>query len=220
MAQCTAKAKRTGERCRAAAIIGRTVCRVHGGMSPAGTDSPSFRHGRHSKHLPKAMADAYAASVADPDVLNLTAELALLDARLGDQLARLEHVDPHALMEAVKECRFLLRAAEGEEEKVQRAADRLAEAAQTLIDEHKAWRDARETLELRRKTVETEVRRRSQNAQMMTAEQMMVGIGYIKSAFDAIVTDPKLRRAFSDKLRVLFAGEAPAPVEATIKEVG
>ena len=33
--RCTAKAHRTGERCRAAAIKGGTVCRVHGGATPA-----------------------------------------------------------------------------------------------------------------------------------------------------------------------------------------
>ena len=33
-AQCTARSKRTGERCRAASMMGGNVCRVHGGAAP------------------------------------------------------------------------------------------------------------------------------------------------------------------------------------------
>ena len=32
--RCTAKAKQTGNRCKRAAIIGGTVCKIHGGGSP------------------------------------------------------------------------------------------------------------------------------------------------------------------------------------------
>lgn len=34
MAQCTAKAKTTGKRCGRSAIVGGTVCRIHGGSVP------------------------------------------------------------------------------------------------------------------------------------------------------------------------------------------
>ncbi len=50
--QCTATSKRTGERCRKSAMLGRTVCLAHGGRTPRGVASPHFKHGRHSKQLP------------------------------------------------------------------------------------------------------------------------------------------------------------------------
>jgi hypothetical protein len=52
MSQCTAKSKRSGERCRRAATRGRTVCRMHGGASPAGVASATYRSGRYSKAVP------------------------------------------------------------------------------------------------------------------------------------------------------------------------
>lgn len=33
--RCTAKAKQTGKRCKRAAILGGTVCKIHGGGAPA-----------------------------------------------------------------------------------------------------------------------------------------------------------------------------------------
>lgn len=217
---CTAKAKTTGQRCKANAVTGMTVCRMHGGKTPSGPDLPQFKHGRHSKHLPKAMAEAYAASIGDPDLLNLTSELALLDARLGDQLARLEHVDPYVLKAELADLIGQLGLVAGNEAMVAAVGRKMMEVAQKMIEEHKAWRDARETMELRRKTVETEVRRRTTMAQIMTAEQVMVAIGYIKRVFDELVPEAPKRRLFSERIRVLFAGSsAPRAVEATVKEV-
>jgi len=45
MAQCTAKSKRSGKRCKRWASPGRTKCRMHGGRTPRGKDSPHFKHG-------------------------------------------------------------------------------------------------------------------------------------------------------------------------------
>jgi hypothetical protein len=53
--RCGAKT-RSGGTCRNWAMAnGR--CRLHGGKSLAGPASPSFKHGRHSKWLPKEVAE-------------------------------------------------------------------------------------------------------------------------------------------------------------------
>lgn len=51
MAQCTARSKRSGERCKAPAVTGYPVCRMHGAGSP-GKGRPGGRppiHGGYSK---------------------------------------------------------------------------------------------------------------------------------------------------------------------------
>lgn len=47
-AQCTATSKRTGERCRAPAVRGYTVCRFHGarGGAPSGKSNGAYKHGQ------------------------------------------------------------------------------------------------------------------------------------------------------------------------------
>ena len=51
--RCTAKAKRTGERCKCPAVTGWKVCRVHGagGGAPCGSKHPNFRHGLRSRRF-------------------------------------------------------------------------------------------------------------------------------------------------------------------------
>lgn len=48
--RCTAKSKRTGQPCRAPAVRGWTVCRMHGarGGARTGPDNPSWKHGGRS----------------------------------------------------------------------------------------------------------------------------------------------------------------------------
>lgn len=49
--RCTARSKRTGLPCKAPAVRGWTVCRMHGarGGSKPGPTNPNYRHGGRSK---------------------------------------------------------------------------------------------------------------------------------------------------------------------------
>ncbi len=49
--RCTAISKRTGERCRAPAVRGWSVCRFHGarGGAPKGERNGMYRHGLYTK---------------------------------------------------------------------------------------------------------------------------------------------------------------------------
>ena len=51
--RCTAKAKSTGARCRAPAVTGWRVCRMHGagGGAPSGKAHPNWRHGGRSREV-------------------------------------------------------------------------------------------------------------------------------------------------------------------------
>lgn len=51
--RCTARAKRSGERCRCPAVNGWTVCRLHGagGGAPAGPAHPNYRHGLRTREM-------------------------------------------------------------------------------------------------------------------------------------------------------------------------
>ena len=52
-ARCHAKAKSTGQACKAPAVKGWTVCRVHGagGGAPTGAAHPNYRHGGRTKEM-------------------------------------------------------------------------------------------------------------------------------------------------------------------------
>ena len=48
--RCTAKSKRSGKRCKAPAVRGWTVCRMHGagGGAPKGKANGNYVHGAHT----------------------------------------------------------------------------------------------------------------------------------------------------------------------------
>ncbi|MCB9150722.1 MAG: hypothetical protein H6641_18365 [Caldilineaceae bacterium] len=84
--RCTARSKRSGERCKKAAMRGRNVCMFHGGKTPRGVASGSFKTGRYSQHLPTRLAARYCEAQNDQKLLDLHEEIALIDARIADML--------------------------------------------------------------------------------------------------------------------------------------
>ncbi len=56
--RCRAKSKRTGERCKAPAVKGRPVCRIHGaaGGAPEGKRNGNYRHGGRTTEAMEALA--------------------------------------------------------------------------------------------------------------------------------------------------------------------
>ena len=93
MNRCKAKAKQTGKRCKRSPTPGREVCRLHGGATPRGIDSPHFKHGRYSKAVPDRLIEQYEASRTDPDLITMRDDISLTDARIMDQIG-LADADP------------------------------------------------------------------------------------------------------------------------------
>jgi hypothetical protein len=79
---CSARSKRSGRRCRGPAVTGRTTCRMHSGTSPEGPGNPNWKGGRYSRFLPAGLTEAAEALVNDPERLDLTQQLGVLNAML------------------------------------------------------------------------------------------------------------------------------------------
>lgn len=65
--RCNAKAKRTGQQCKAPAVAGWAVCRMHGarGGAPEGKNNGSWRHGGRTREM-----EAFRHMVAEVTRLN------------------------------------------------------------------------------------------------------------------------------------------------------
>ena len=87
---CKAKSKRTGERCKARAMNGSDYCYHHGGASLKGAAHPSFKHGQRSKHMPVQLATRYEAALSDPQLGDLTTNIALREAFIRERLEALD----------------------------------------------------------------------------------------------------------------------------------
>ena len=210
MTPCTARSKRTGQPCQRPAMHGKTVCYHHGGKTPRGHALPQTTHGRYSKDLPTRLAARYQASQTDPDLLNLNAEIALMDARLADLLRRVDTGESGQLWRDLKATYTAM-------EDAQRAKDfaavaRLLSELGALIrhghSDYAAWADVRTLVDQRRRLVEAERKRLTEMQQLITAEQAMMLVTRLSSAVRRHVDDPRVLAAISAELGGVVGSDA------------
>jgi hypothetical protein len=89
--KCAGKIRRgenKGKPCRKSAIAGRKHCAQHGGKTLIGPSHPNFKHGRRSRYLGISLElrAKYKEALADPELLALRSDVALLDARINELL--------------------------------------------------------------------------------------------------------------------------------------
>jgi len=81
--RCRAKSKRSGERCRKAALKGKDVCRNHGGATP-------IKHGLRSKYTEALLGEQIADLRKDPDLASLDHQIAIARALQEKAIGRLD----------------------------------------------------------------------------------------------------------------------------------
>lgn len=193
---------------------------MHGGKSLSGIAHPTLTTGRYSKNLPTRLMATYKERLADTNILALNDDLALLDARLEDVLAKVDTGETGetwaALLSAVHEFEEAERAARSTDNAVKRAEwthDR-EEAMRTIIvlcqagmADYTAWNEVKHILEQRRKSVETETRRRVLMQQLMTAEQATLMQAAVLDIIKRNVSDrPTLAAIAADFGRLAVSG--------------
>ena len=103
-------------------MIGKAVCRVHGGATPGGIAAGSWKNGKYSAYLPGYLGESYQTARSDPDLLALRDEIAVIDARLIDLLKKVDSGESGAIWGA-------LQAAHGDLMMAKRKGDNPAAAA-------------------------------------------------------------------------------------------
>lgn len=83
MAQCTAKSKRTGERCKANAVTGSDKCYHHGGATPV-------KHGLYSKYSKAKLAGLVNELKDNPALTDIKEHVALMFALLLKKLETMQ----------------------------------------------------------------------------------------------------------------------------------
>lgn len=197
--RCTATSKSTGQQCRQAAVAGSTKCHYHGGRTPRGEASPHWRGGRHARHLVDRLLGAYGESLASSEQLESVAELALIDARVGDLLAVADSGESRAAWCAARAAAATV-AAGGDD-----APDALAALSELLAGsqgDSAAWSEIGAWVDLRRRLVDTEAR--AGHDRLIRVVNLVDLVGAIGRATLAHVTDPAAREAIAAELRRLL----------------
>lgn len=210
--KCNAKNKR-GESCGNHAVNGSSKCKFHGGASLIGVASPNFKHGRHSKHLPSRLAARYSEALADPQLLELRDEIALVGTR---QTELLEQLDSGLTLErwriaqmAYGELITAIQKRDGAG--LQLAMIALEDALGVHVtNDAVVWEEVIVLSEHRRRLVESEHKRMVNMQQMITSEQAMALLGRVTESIRKHVSDPSILAAVASDLRAIVnagAGE-------------
>lgn len=208
--QCTAKSKRSGVQCRKAATPGSTKCHMHGGKSLGGMASPTFKTGRHSKFLPERLAGKYQEALADPRLLELRSEIALVDTRLAELLGHLDSGESADRWQAVHDAYADLQdaTARADKDAFKQAMAAMGEALADGAADHDIWVEIVGLTEQRRKLVESERKRLVEMHQMITSERAMILLAAVTDTIRKHVQDRETLSLISHEIRQLATVEA------------
>lgn len=188
--ECGAKTK-SGNPCRSTALYPNGRCWLHGGKTPKGLASPNLKHGRYSKDLPTRLAARYEAATTDPDLLALQAEIALIDARLGDLLGRVDTGEAGIHWKVATKAFADLQIALDTQDPVA-----LARSMQTLqgslrsgMGDYAAWNEVYNLVDHRRRLVESERKRQIEAQQVLPLDRAMLVISALVDIVRRHVTD-------------------------------
>jgi hypothetical protein len=186
---------------------------MHGGKIPRGQALPQFKSGRYSKFLPARMAAKYQEAQADPELLSLRSELALLDARIAELLGRVDTGESGAIWEALQQAWALFRGARAQQDvpKMHLAVEQLDRLMDRKVADSAAWREIDEAIEQRRKLVESEQKRLVALQQVITAESALTLMGVLVDIITTHVRDqPTLAKIVAD-IQALTEQDHPTP---------
>jgi hypothetical protein len=175
---------------------------MHGGTTPRGIASPHFKTGRYSRYLPPRLAERFSESLADPDLLNLNREIALVDSRMEDLLKRVDSGESGRIWDALRTLNRDLRDAQRRRDSVM-VAETMEEISKTISAgnaDYAAWGEIASLVNQRRGLVESERRRLLDMQNMVTAEQAMLLIAAVVDSIRRNVNDRHVLAAISDDI--------------------
>lgn len=166
-------------------------CRRHGGLSLAGAASPSFKTGAYSKYLPQRLLTHYEAGLSNPRLLELKEQIALVDARIVEQLQSLDTGENGATWRLLRDTFAELQQAMrgGDAAKLIIYVNSVAKLIEIGNQDVDTWESIYEAVEMRRKLAESERRAMLQAEQMLTLSEAMSMVGAILVAVKEHVKD-------------------------------
>ncbi|QIN79608.1 hypothetical protein GBA65_14965 [Rubrobacter marinus] len=222
--QCKAKSKRSQERCKKDAVVGRDVCHIHGGKSAIGAGSGTFKDGTSSKYgrvLAGGTLELYEARRNDEAHWELREEVALVDARIGDVLGRMRLGESGAAWSELVELwkQFERTQTERDASTAGRCLQQIGRIVKGGAEDQAAWDEVGRLVEQRRKLAESERKRVVEMQQIVTQQQAFALVGAIVAVVREHVPERERLAAISSGIARLVhqdvsggGGGALAPV--------
>lgn len=198
-------------------ISGR--CRKHGGLS--GFQTLAMTHelfGRgYQRDVPPELAKRLEQALKDPDLAKLHAEMALLDARMGELFSQLPTGENEDAWRQAMSCVAQLKDELGKPkdevkiEDVQFWLTKLDETFMAAKAERQVWAEVYEVVELRRRLADTERKREEMLETAVTAKHFLLLMAGLQTSIAAVISPENcaqgaefVRQALAAELRKTF----------------
>lgn len=193
--------------CRKRPLRGRTRCRLHGGRSLAGPESPTWKTGMFSHVLDGSCARAYRARRADPGLVGLREHIALVDAQLLDTLERVRTGESLTAWERVGVALDALRdaRARGDDAAIDKLLGEAEHARSQGAAAAAAAVDVDRQLRLRARLTIAESRRVAFAHEHLSKDVVNQLLVMITTTVKQLVPDPNVLRAIVEAFRRLQA---------------
>jgi len=216
--RCQAWAYGPGRQCEKQAMTNGEKCRNHGGASLKGAAAAHYVHGKYSKYAPKAIAARIDEYMQDPELLNLSEDVAVANARIemllnelsdGGSVEAWETLSKlyAALVEAIKQ---------GQAAQIANLLNQIGNVIQSAQADNRAWGRIQSAQEHKVKIVGAEHKRRVDMQALLDRSELILIIDRIYDVFTyslrQYVQDDRLfRRITSDTangIRNLVSGNS------------
>lgn len=221
--RCGAKLRRKDTYCAKAPCEGSKRCELHGGKTPVGPASPHWKTGKHSKYaLPPKLLDRYIKAEADPDLLSLRSESALLETRIQEIAARFETGETSGVWESLDEnwnnmvaanrrLREAREAGDGEASALAQAdataaLESIGRLIKTGTREQANWNELRDAIGDKQKVVTAENKRLIDMSQTLSADQALAFAATLLSLVKQNVQDRRALSNISEGMNRLLKG--------------
>lgn len=182
---------------------------MHGGATPRGTALPQTKHGRYSKSVPVRLAARYEEALADPELLSLREEAALVSSQIHDTLARMERGETGGLWLDLQKAwaRMTEAKARGDVAGTTDALNDVGALIRRGASDAAANRELRGVILDKARVAESERKRLVEAQQVLSVQQAMAFVGAVTAVVAEEVTDRDTRARIADALdRLLVAG--------------
>lgn len=153
---------------------GRDRCNLHGGKTPRGAGLPQTRHGRYSRDLPARLGERYEEGLVDEELYDLRAETAVVQARIGDLLRRVDSGESGHLWAALVNVwpKYLAALRKKDEEEAGEYRQYIDQLIHNGAGDYQAWVEVMAAMENKRKLADAARKREMDLGLMVSATQI------------------------------------------------
>lgn len=193
--------------CRSTFVCANGRCRLHGGKNLRGIASPTFKHGRYSKYMPQGMGERFREALADPQMLALDKDVAIVEARLTELLSGLGEAGAGWKAVVDWKDKLLQARASGDGATLTAALNGLVAAITSGNGERERWTEIGELVEGRRKLIDSIHKHEVQAREVMTLDRAMALFTAISHTVRQNVHDRESLRRISEQFARLMQGQ-------------